>query len=149
MREHYRIDTTLLDSLKDKYQTYKHEVLNQMNNFINSGNRSQAIKQSLGLHALGIEREYLNTMYRYRELPEEVYVAMIHKFDHQIYRLEKGMSQTKPIKSGQYDHIKSKIDRIVNCGKHEITHKYMQYRAQNISSYKVLEYFKDLKQVDL
>ena len=86
-------------------------------------------------------------MYRYRELPEPIYITMVNKFDHQIHRLEKGMSQVKPITYSESSYVKHKIDTIVSKGDQMISQKYMQYRAQNISSYKVIEYLQQLKMI--
>jgi CPA1 family monovalent cation:H+ antiporter len=149
MKKHYAVSPQILDDLTIKYNNYLWHAKKNMHDFVEKGDQSPFIRQSLWLHALGIEREYVNTMYRYRELTETIYATMIHKFDHQIYRLDKWLPQVVPLKSWEKAHIQQKIDRIIEKGDFFVVEKYMQYRAQNISSYKVIEYFQELKKRDL
>lgn len=149
MKQHYAIAPHILDDLQVKYQNHLHDALTQMKDFIQTGDRSHTISQSLWLHALGIEREYVNTMYRYKELPEWAYATMVRKFDHQIHRLEKDLPQVRPTTYADPMYIKQKIDRIRSKGDDHVIEKYMQYRAQNISSRKVIEYFQWLKSMDI
>lgn len=47
MKQHYAIAPHILDDLQVKYQNHLHDALTQMKDFIQTGDRSHTISQSL------------------------------------------------------------------------------------------------------
>lgn len=60
-----------------------------MQDFLAIEDRAHTIRQSLALQALGVEKEYLSTLFRYREISERAYLQSSFRLDKQVQRIEK------------------------------------------------------------
>lgn len=89
MKSTYDIPANVLETLEKKYSAYLDKAKQAMRAFLDQEDRTEVIVQSLSLQAIGIEQDYLNILYRYREISETAYLQSSYRLDKQIERIEK------------------------------------------------------------
>lgn len=155
MKAEYHIAHETSDILEEKYIAKFDESKLKMELFLgNSKNSRELVKQALALHALWIEKQYIREMFKYNEIPENLYHYMMRKIDVQESRLRLGTKQIRWFKKWDYLRAKSKWDPIMrlidtlhstnNCC-HD---SYIISRTRLIVTSKVIESLWDLRDID-
>jgi len=94
MKADYHTSQKNYDSLRDKYLCKLKIARKSMTDFLHSQkNPEQLIHKAIALHALGVEKEYLQQMFTYNEIEEHLYLHRMAKIERQIGRAEAGTNQ--------------------------------------------------------
>ena len=90
MKDDYHICKRNYDQLKQKYIAKHDEAILEMQVFLDQQKEpAKLVHKALALHALGIEKQYLNEMFEYNECNESLYMHLLGKLERQIIRVEK------------------------------------------------------------
>jgi hypothetical protein len=122
--------------------------------FLEKKDSRELIKQALALHALWIEKQYLREMFKYNEIPENLYHYMMRKIDVQESRLRSGTKQIRWFKKWDHLRTKSKWDPIMRLidtlhSTNDCCHdSYIISRTRLIVTSKVIESLGDLRDID-
>lgn len=149
MKQSYAIPTHTLEILHQKYTVYLANAKKAMQDFLAIEDRADTIRQSLALQALGVEKEYLSTLFRYREISERAYLQSSFRLDKQVQRIEKWLSQMNETKGKKMYDVLMQTNLRLSDKSHLTKDNYMRYRAQYIATQKVVSYFNELKHIDL
>lgn len=148
MKQSYAIPTHTLEALHQKYTVYLANAKKTMQDFLAIEDRAHTIRQSLALQALGVEKEYLSTLFRYREISERAYLQSSFRLDKQVQRIEKWLSQMNETKGKKMYDVLTQTNLRLSDKSHLTKDNYMRYRAQYIATQKVIAYFNELKHID-
>lgn len=111
-------------------------------------NAQELIRRALGLHALGIEKQYLKELFKYNEITERNFKFILSKINRQIERLESGKPQLKNIAD---DKISGDVfQNFLSFFRTETTFvdKYIRNRTKAIITRKVIKELKSLALID-
>lgn len=130
----YHISKQNYDMLKAKYESKREESQHALQIFLHNHKDADALlKQAIGLHGLGIEKEYLKEMFRYNEVDELLYFYLLNKIETQMERIEKGNPQFRQNKTCKSDcpwWEKWILQRLINR---------FQYKKHSIHDYYIID----------
>lgn len=155
MKSEYHIAHETAQILEQKYLAKVSESLLKMEVFLQTHKHSNdLVKQALALHALGIEKQYINEMFKYNEIPENLYHYMMRKIDVQESRIRAGSNQIRWFKKWDLLLPANKRDPIMRLIStlHSMTDcchdSYIISRTRLIVTSKVVQALWDLCDID-
>lgn len=155
MRVEYHIAQEAAEILEEKYIAKLDESRLKMECFLeNHENDTQLITQALSLHALWIEKQYLKEMFKYNEVPENLFHYMMRKIDVQESRIRKWSNQIRWFKKWEYIRSRNKRDPIIKLidslhSTKDCCHdSYIISRTRLIVTSKVIQSLNDFRVID-
>ena len=145
MDEEYALSSQYIDLLTQKYQNKIDESILEMTIFIQWQSNPEAfVQKAMALHALWIEKQYLQEMFKYNEMPEYVYHERLAKVNKQIARVQEWKNQirwfklTTDISPERRDPVE-KLMYSLNIYRHDAHDEYIISRTKFIITSKVIE----------
>lgn len=146
MDEKYILSNKYIDQLTAKYQNKIDESILEMTIFLQWLDHPEAfVQKAMSLHALGIEKQYLQEMFKYNEMPESVYHERLAKISKQLSRVEEWKTQiigfdkgTTDISPQGRDPVEWLLHNLTEC-RHTAHDNYIIARTKYIISSKVIE----------
>lgn len=154
MKYNYTISEKSFEFLLLKYQDKIAEARLHLQLFLKQQHEPEKLlKKALTLHALGIEKWYLKELFRYNEIPENLYHYQLTKIELQTSRVKSNLDQirwfNKPLiqRSHRWDPIlwlMSKLQHTDHCSHDE----FILNRTRMVLSEKVMDGMKQMKAID-
>jgi CPA1 family monovalent cation:H+ antiporter len=154
MKLGYTISEKSYDLLYQKYTNKIAEAVLQLQLFLQQQSApALLLKKALTLHALGIEKDYLKEMFRYNEIPENLYHYQLTKIELQAARVKSNDDQirwfNKPLedKKNTRDPIlrlMGKLQHTDHCAHDE----FILNRTRVILASKVIAWMHTLQAID-
>lgn len=92
----YTMSAKSFEILREKYTDKIAEAIMQLQIFLQQQHTPEILlKKALTLHALGIEKQYLKEMFRYNEIPENLYHYQLTKIELQASRVKSNEDQIR------------------------------------------------------
>lgn len=155
MKVEYHIANESAEILEEKYIAKLEESRLKMEFFLdNHKDDKELIKQALSLHALWIEKQYLKEMFKYNEVPENLFHYMMRKIDVQDARIRKWSNQIRGFKKWEYIRSRNKRDPIIRLidslhSTKDCCHdSYIISRTRLIVTSKVIQALNDFREID-
>lgn len=155
MKIEYHIAHEAAQILEEKYIAKLDESRLKMEYFLDTHeNDRELIKQALALHALWMEKQYLKEMFKYNEVPENLYHYMMRKIDVQESRIRKWSKQIRWFKKWEHISSRNKRDPIIwlidtlHTKKWSCHDSYIISRTRLIVTSKVIQALNDLRAID-
>jgi len=150
MKLNYHTSKENYDWLIQKYSSKLEESLLKMKVFLESQKDPvKIIFKALSLHALWVEKDYLQQMFKYNEIDEYFYLHWLEKIEKQSLRIEAWEKQIQPGQKQKF--TLSVLDIFLKkyakekMSDHDL---YILYRTKFIVASKVIKSLEDLKSVD-
>lgn len=154
MDEEYALSGQYIDQLTTKYQNKIDESVLEMMIFLQWQSDPEVfVQKAMTLHALGIEKQYLQEMFKYNEMPEYVYQERLAKINKQTGRVQEGRNQirwfkmTTDIAPERRDPVE-KLMYSLNACRHTAHDNYIISRTKFIITAKVIERLLQLQSCD-
>lgn len=150
----YAISKKSYDILYSKYQNKIEEAILHLQIFLQKQSTPDILlKKALTLHALWIEKEYLKEMFRYNEIPENLYHYQLTKIELQSSRVKSNEDQIRGFNKPLIDHIHSRDPILWLMGRLQhtdhCTHdEFILNRTRVILASKVIEWMKTLAMIN-
>lgn len=154
MKLNYTISQKSFEVLRQKYLSKVSEATLRLQLFLKQQNQPEnLLNKALRLHALGIEKEYLKELFRYNEIPENLYHYQLTKIELQAWRVKSGLEQIRWFKKPLQDGRKSRdpilwlITRLQHTD-HSCHDEFILNRTRLVLSQKVIDGMKELQKID-
>ena len=155
MHEEYVLSSKYVDQLKTKYTNKIDESILEMTIFLQWLKKPKIfVEKAMSLHALGIEKQYLQEMFTYNEMPEAVFYERMAKINKQLSRVQEWKKQIKwwsgvgtDISPQRWDPVETLLYNL-NEYRHTAHDNYVIARTKFIVTSKVIERLMELKSTD-
>jgi len=150
----YTISEKSYEILCEKYTDKISEAVLQLQLFLQQQTSPEILlKKALTLHALGIEKDYLKEMFRYNEIPENLYHYQLTKIELQATRVKSNDEQIRWFNKPLVDQKKTRdpILRLMGRLQHtdHCTHdEFILNRTRVILASKVIAWMHSLQLID-
>jgi len=152
MKSDSHTDEKIYELLLENYLSKLNTSILNLQIFIQKNENSEKIiKQALALQALGVEKQYLEEMFKYNEIDEYLYIYLKSKIEKQIHRLEKWEDQIQPWKTTKRFwllQIVSKITHRYDYYNKDCMKRYKINRAKFIITSKVIRHMKNISHIN-
>lgn len=149
----YGINKSSYHCLKSRYTKRLVEQEKSLKSLVGTSEVSDKfLLQTLSLHALGIEMDYLDVMYSNHEMEERLYLYLQSKYESQEYRLHNNEQQ---IDTEADDKLLWSFDPLMrlirrhNYAQYSLHDKYLITRTRYVITSKVLVYLEYLESLEL
>ncbi len=137
--------------LKNIYEEKLQTSIKELKNLTkwNEENAKKLIKKAIWIHALGIEKKYLQNLFLFNEINEPNFKFILWRIKRQKNRLEQWNEQFKKFATNDSNlDIFEKIFEKNNQTKQDIIDKFIRNRAKEIITRKVIKELKELSNID-
>jgi len=150
MKKDFHTSKENYDTLHKEYLWKFKESQLSMYSFLKKRKKPEKlIKKAIALHALWVEKEYLQQMFTYNEIEEHLYLHWMAKIERQIWRVESGQQQIKwtwkRTESNSMLRLFYKSYDYEKMSEHDL---YIIFRTKFIITGKVLKQLDFLAQID-
>ncbi len=109
----------------------------------------ELLKKAISLHALWIEKQYLQNLFNYNEIDEKNFIVILAKIKRQKDRLEFWQRQFKKVaEEDKWLDIFEKISKNIRLKNKDIIDRYVRNRAKEIITRKVIKELKQISHID-
>lgn len=141
--EYDELKTTYTKKLNHAVATMK-EILKDSKSEANT-----LIRRAISLHALGIEKQYLKSLFFYNEIDEKNFKYILRKIEKQMERIENENPQLRKFSNGEMDYdffSRCAIKTFRNST--SVVDTYIRNRARVIITRKVIKELKALSEIE-